>query len=132
LILLNRQGAGVDIANNNSAQPVNRFMGYVYSEGAVQTQYITNLVGSMRAQQFCFNKSSSTNGCAGVSAAGGNPRFYQVSFPDLRKIPAELPASSWTSGNRWLVDVVPRFWIECRRGPGDVLPTTPTGTCQYQ
>ena len=36
------------------------------------------------------------------------------------------------SGDRWLVNLVPRFWIECRRGPGNTLPTTPTGTCQYQ
>ena len=36
------------------------------------------------------------------------------------------------SGDRWLVNIVPRFWIECRRGPGDTLPITPTGICQYQ
>ena len=78
----------------------------------------------------CFNNVSTGN-CA-VGNANGNPRFYQASFIDLRKIPAEVPASSGDTGNRWLVDVVPRFWIECRRGPGDVLPTTPTGTCQYQ
>jgi Tfp pilus assembly protein PilX len=133
LILINRQSAQVNIASQpNPANPVNRFMGYVYSEGAIRTQYLSNLVGSLRAQQFCFNNSSPASGCAGVAAAGGNPSFFQVSFPDLRRIPAELPASSGDSGNRWLVDVVPRFWIECRRGPGDTLPTTPTGTCQYQ
>ncbi|MDO8476761.1 MAG: hypothetical protein Q7W02_11360 [Candidatus Rokubacteria bacterium] len=133
LILINRTpGANVNIANASSTNAVKRFMGYVYSEGAIQTQYLSNLVGSLRAQQLCFNNSSSTSGCAGVSASGGNPRFYQASFPDPRKIPAELPASSGVSGNRWLVNVVPRFWIECRRGPGDTLPTTPTGTCQYQ
>lgn len=132
LILINRQGAGVDIANASPTNPVNRFMGYVYSEGAIRTEFLSNLVGSLRARQFCFNNSSSTSGCAGVAAAGGNPRFFQASFPDPRKIPAELPASSGESGDRWLVNVVPRFWIECRRGPGDILPTTPTGTCQYQ
>jgi len=132
LILINRQTTDVDIANNNGAQPVNRFMGYVYSEGGIKNQYITNLVGSLRAQQFCFNNSTGTNGCGGVTGAGGNPRFYQVSFQDPRKIPVELPASSGVSGDRWLTNIVPRFWIECRRGPGDVLPTTPTGTCQYQ
>jgi Tfp pilus assembly protein PilX len=132
LILINRQGADVDIANDVAGHPVNRFMGYVYSEGGIKTQFLTNLVGSLRAQQFCFNSSSSTSGCAGVSVPGGNPRFYQASFQDLRKIPAELPASSGPSGDRWLVNIVPRFWIECRRGPGDTLPTTPTGTCQYQ
>ena len=132
LILINRQSTNVNIAINNVTQPVNRFMGYVYSEGAIRTQFLSNLVGSLRAQQLCFNNSSPTSGCAGVAAAGGDPRFYQASFPDPRRIPAELPASSGDSGDRWLVNVVPRFWIECRRGPGDTLPTTPTGTCQYQ
>ena len=132
LILINRQAQDVDIANNNGGQPVNRFMGYVFTEGAIKNQFITNLVGSLRAQQFCFNNSASTSGCAGVGGGGGNPRFYQASFPDPRKIPAELPASSGASGDRWLVNIVPRFWMECRRGPGDTLPTTPTGTCQYQ
>jgi len=132
LILINRTSVGnVNIANASSTNAVNRFMGYVYSEGAIQTQYLSNLVGSLRAQQLCFNNSNGTSGCL-PSASGGNPRFYQAGFQDLRKIPAELPASSGVSGNRWLVNVVPRFWIECRRGPGDTLPTTPTGTCQYQ
>jgi hypothetical protein len=107
-------------------------MGYVYSEGTIKNQFLTNLVGSLRAQQFCFNNSTGTSGCGGVASPGGNPRFYQASFQDPRKIPAELPASSGDSGDRWLVNIVPRFWIECRRGPGDTLPTTPTGTCQYQ
>jgi hypothetical protein len=132
LILINRQSQDVDIANNNAGQPVRRFMGYVFTEGIIKNQFLTNLVGSLRAQQFCFNNSNGTSGCGGVGGGGGNPRFYQASFPDPRKIPAELPASSGDSGDRWLVNIVPRFWIECRRGPGDTLPTTPTGTCQYQ
>jgi Tfp pilus assembly protein PilX len=132
LILVNRSAQDVHIANNNGGEPVNRFMGYVFSEGGIKNQFLTNLVGSLRAQQFCFNNSAGTSGCGGVGGGGGNPRFYQASFQDLRKIPAELPASSGASGDRWLVNVVPRFWIECRRGPGDTLPTTPTGTCQYQ
>jgi len=132
LILINRQGADVNIANSVSTDIVKRFMGYVYSEGAIKTRYLSNLVGSLRARQMCFNNSEGTQGCGGVDSSGGNPRFFQVSFQDRRKIPAELPASSGVSGNRWLVNVVPRFWIECRRGPGDTLPTTPTGTCQYQ
>ena len=120
------------IANPMGTEIVDRFMAYVYSERAIKVQKVTNLIGSLRAQQFCFNNSSSTKGCAGVAAADGNPKFFQANFIDLRRIPAELPASSGVSGNRWLVNVVPRFWIECRRGPGDTLPATPTGTCQYQ
>jgi Tfp pilus assembly protein PilX len=132
LILINRNGGDVDLANTVATDVVNRFMGYVYSEGTIKNQFLTNLVGSLRAQQFCFNNSTGTSGCGGVGSPGGNPRFYQASFQDPRKIPAELPASSGDSGDRWLVNIVPRFWIECRRGPGDTLPTTPTGTCQYQ
>jgi hypothetical protein len=130
LMLINRGLTNVNIANASSTNRVDRFMGYVYSEGAIQTQYLSNLVGSLRAQQFCFNNATAS-GC-GVGSPNPNPKFFQASFPDPRKIPAELPASSGASGDRWLVNIVPRFWIECRRGPGDTLPTTPTGTCQYQ
>jgi len=131
LILVTRNGS-VNIANSgNAAQDiVDRFMAYVYTERDISVRKQSNLIGSLRAQQLCFNNASSGN-CS-VGGANGNPRFYQASFIDLRKIPAEVPSSSGDSGNRWLVDVVPRFWIECRRGPGDVLPPTPTGTCQYQ
>jgi hypothetical protein len=131
LIFVTRNGS-VNIANSGGAGSdiVDRFMAYVYTERDITVRKQSNLIGSLRAQQFCFNNASAAN-CS-VGNANGNPRFYQASFIDLRKIPAEVPASSGDSGNRWLVDVVPRFWIECRRGPGDVLPPTPTGTCQYQ
>ena len=131
LILVARNGS-VNIANSggSSTDIVDRFMAYVYTERDITVRKVSNLIGSLRAQQFCFNNASAA-GCS-VGNGNGNPRFYQASFIDLRKIPAEVPASSGDSGNRWLVDVVPRFWIECRRGPGDTLPTTPTGTCQYQ
>jgi len=36
------------------------------------------------------------------------------------------------SGNRWLVNILPRFWIACDRGPRDTLLITPAGACQYQ
>jgi hypothetical protein len=132
LVFVSRGNGSVRIANTGGggSDIVARFMAYVYTERSVQVQKVTNLIGSLRAQQFCFNNSSGA-GC-GVAGANGNPSFFQASFQDLRKIPAELPASSGVTGDRWLVNIVPRFWIECRRGPGDTLPTTPTGTCQYQ
>jgi Tfp pilus assembly protein PilX len=132
LLMLVLRNGSVNIANTgNAAQDiVDRFMAYVYTQRDITVRKHTNLIGSLRAQQFCFNNASADN-CS-VGNANGNPLFHQVSFIDLRKIPAELPASSGDSGNRWLVDMVPRFWMECRRGPGDALPTTPTGTCQYQ
>lgn len=132
LVFVSRGNGQVTIGDFLGTGIVERFMAYVYSERAIKVQKLTNLIGSLRAQQFCFNNSSSTSGCAGVAAAGGNPKFFQANFIDLRRIPEELPASSGSSGDRWLVNIVPRFWIECRRGPGDALPTTPTGTCQYQ
>jgi len=103
----------------------------VFSEGGIKNQFITNLIGSLRAQQFCFNQSNGTSGCGGVGGGGGNRVFYQVSFPDPRKIPAELPASSGVSGDRWLVNIVPGSGWSAAVAR-DTLPTTPTGTCQYQ
>ena len=120
LVFITRGSGQVFIANTGGGGTdiVDRFMAYVYAERAVSVRKQTNLIGSLRAQQFCFNNSSGA-GC-GVAGANGNPRFFQASFQDLRKIPAELPASSGVSGDRWLVNIVPRFWIECRRGPGEV------------
>jgi Tfp pilus assembly protein PilX len=132
LILIQRNGGDTNIAYNApTTDLVERFMAYVFTEGRIRAWRQTNIVGSLRARQICFNNHSSV-GCLGVGFGAGNPRFYQASFVDLRKIPEELPASSGASGDRWLVNVVPRFWMVCRRGPGDTLPTTPTGTCQYQ
>jgi hypothetical protein len=131
LMLIVRNG-NVSIANTGGPanDVVDRFMAYVYTEKDISVRKHSNLIGSLRAQQFCFNNASAAN-CS-VGGGGGFPRFYQASFTDLRQIPAELPASSGASGNRWVADLVPRFWMQCRRGPGDTLPTTPTGTCQYQ
>ena len=133
LLVFIQQGVGsTDIAYNNPATDlVDRFMAYVYTENRIRAWRQTNIVGSLRARQICFNNHSAV-GCGGVGFGAGNPRFYHASFVDLRKIPEELPASSGASGDRWVVNVVPRFWMVCRRGPGDTLPTTPTGTCQYQ
>jgi len=132
LILIQRNGGNTDIAHNApTTDLVERFMAYVFTEGRIRAWRQTNIVGSLRARQICFNSHSAV-GCLGVGFGAGNPRFYQASFVDLRQIPEELPASSGASGDRWLVNVVPRFWMVCRRGPGDTLPTTPTGTCQYQ
>jgi hypothetical protein len=134
LVFVTRGNGDVNIANPPGTEIVDRFMAYVYSERAIKVQKLTNLVGSFRAQQFCFNNSTGTNGCGSVGSSGGNPSVFQANFIDLRKIPAELPASSGTSGDRWLVNIVPRFWIECRRSPAPTytLPTTPAGDCGYQ
>jgi len=51
---------------------------------------------------------------------------------DPRNLPAALFAPSGLSGERWRVTPVPRFWLECRQGPTDTLPTTPSGICSYQ
>jgi hypothetical protein len=132
LLMLVARNGSVNIANSGGLgiDDVDRLMAYVYTERDITVRKRSNLIGSLRAQQFCFNNATANN-CL-VGSVGGNPRFHQASFIDLRQIPAELPASAGDSGNRWLVDIVPRFWMECRRGPGDVLPVTPTGTCQYQ
>jgi hypothetical protein len=132
LILIQRNGGNTNIANSNTGSDlVERFMAYVFSENRIRAWRQTYIVGSLRAQQFCF-RNHSANGCGGNGSGAGIPGFYQASFQDPRKIPEGLPASSGDSGDRYLVNVVPRFWMVCRRGPGDALPTTPTGTCQYQ
>jgi hypothetical protein len=132
LILIQRNGGNTDIARNSpSTDLVERFMAYVFSENRIRARRQTNIVGSLRAQQFCFFNHSASN-CGSAGSGAGIPGFYQASFLDLRQIPEGLPASSGDSGDRWLVNVVPRFWMVCRRGPGDALPATPTGTCQYQ
>jgi Tfp pilus assembly protein PilX len=135
LVLIQRGSANTDIAfNNPGTDRVERFMAYVFSENRIRAWRQTNIVGSLRGQQICF-RNNSASGCGGSGHGAGIPGFYQASFIDSRQIPEELPASSGTSGDRWLVNVVPRFWMVCRRSPTDTLltlPTTPTGTCQYQ
>jgi hypothetical protein len=102
-------------SNNNVLSARNR----VYMSGAIAAKI-----------SLCFQNSS-----AGSCAVGGGaqpPHFFQANMYDPRNLPAALFAPSGLSGERWRVTPVPRFWLECRVGPTDTLPTTPSGICSYQ
>jgi len=130
----------IDLATINPN--VSRIMGYFFASGAsIRVKQDVVISGMLRADSICFRNSS---GCSGGVGGGGNvPGFFQASFSDPqkvssdpRRIPNELPAPyevpSQNSGGRWQVTSVPQFWIECRRGPTDTLPPTPSGVCGYQ
>lgn len=114
---------------------VARILGYFFvSGGNIRVGRDVKVTGLLRADNICFRNSS---GCGSAVPGGGNvPGFFQASFFDQRKIPNELPAPyevpGQLSGGRWQVSSVPQFWIECRRGPTDTLPPTPSGICGYQ
>lgn len=112
---------------------VRRIFGYFWAMGDIGIRRDVNVVGMLRGSNVCFRNSS---GCGGIGGGGNIPGFFQASFLDHRKIPNELPAppevAGQVSGGRWQVTSVPQFWIECRRGPSDTLPPTPSGICGYQ
>lgn len=112
---------------------VRRIFGYFWAMGGIGIRRDVNVVGILRGSNVCFRNST---GCGGIGGGGNIPGFFQASFFDQRMIPNELAAPyevpSQLSGGRWQVTSVPQFWIECRRGPGAVLPTTPSNICGYQ
>jgi|GEM_PF-3130670 len=117
---------------------VSRIMGYFFASAngsgtaKVAVGRDVKVIGVLRGDNVCF---SNLSGCSGVNTSGGIPGFFQASFLDPRKTPNELPAPyevpSQLSGGRWQVISVPQFWKECRRGPADTLPATPSGICGY-
>lgn len=133
LFALMTENANIDLAFNRAG--VERVMGYYFASGAnIRVWRDANIIGMLRADTICFRNSS---GCSGGVPGGGKvPGFFQASFLDHRDIPQELPAPyevpGQPSGGRWQVTSVPQFWIECRRGPSETLPPTPSGICGYQ
>ena len=119
----------IDIAMNGN---VNRVMAFIFSNNnLVSSQRRVNMVGTLTAKiNLCFNGASA--GSCSVPGGGGPPQFFQANLYDPRNLPAALFAPSGLSGDRWRVTPVPRFWLECRVGPTDTLPTTPSGICSYQ
>jgi hypothetical protein len=117
---------------------VSRIMGYFFASAngsgtaKVAVGRDVKVIGVLRGDNVCF---SNLSGCSGVNTSSGIPGFFQASFLDPRKTPNELPAPyevpSQLSGGRWQVTSVPQFWKECRRGPADTLPATPSGICGY-
>jgi hypothetical protein len=120
----------IDIALNGNIN--RRVMAFIFSNNnVVSAQRTVNIVGALAAKiNLCFNGASA--GSCSVGGAGGPPQFFQANMYDPRNLPAALFAPSGLSGERWRVTPVPRFWLECRLGPTDALPTTPSGICSYQ
>ena len=122
---------GVMLATNRNN--VSHIFGYYWAMGNIGVQRDVNVIGMLRGSNVCFRNSGS---CGGIGGGGSIPGFFQASFQDQRKIPNELASPyevpAQISGGRWQVAPVPQFWLECRRGPADALPLTPSGICGYQ
>jgi hypothetical protein len=120
----------IDIATG--ALPLNRVMAFIFANASlVNSQRGVHIVGALAAKNtLCFNGAAA--GSCSVPSGGGPPQFFQANMYDPRNLPAALFAPSGVSGERWRVTPVPRFWLECRMGPTDTLPTTPSGICSYQ
>jgi Tfp pilus assembly protein PilX len=96
---------------------INRMMGLFYAGGTATSQKQTNIVGSLTAFLLCFAGGSSP------CPSGGNvPSFFQV-IPD----PSNM-ITAITSGGTYSIASTPGYWIECKRTPGDTLPS---GFCTY-
>ena len=119
----------IDIAMNGN---LNRVMAFIFSNNnLVSAQRRVNMVGTLAAKiNLCFNGAAA--GSCSTPGGGGPPQFFQANMYDPRNLPPALFAPSGLSGERWRVTPVPRFWLECRVGPTDTLPTTPSGICSYQ
>ncbi len=119
----------IDIATSGN---VNRVMAFIFSNNNVlSARHRVYLSGAIAAKiSLCFQSSSA--GSCSVGAGVQPPQFFQANMYDPRNLPAALFAPSGLSGERWRVTPVPRFWLECRVGPTDPLPTTPSGICSYQ
>jgi type IV pilus assembly PilX-like protein len=119
----------IDIATNGN---LNRVQAFIFAnQTLLNSQRSVNIVGALAAKNtLCFNGANA--GACSVPGGGGPPQFFQANMYDPRNLPAALFAPSGLSGERWRVTPVPRFWIECRQGPTDTLPTTPSGICSYQ
>jgi hypothetical protein len=119
----------IDIAMSG---PLNRVQAFIFAnQTLLNSQHSVYIVGALAAKNtLCFNGANAAP--CNVGSAGGPPRFFQANMYDPRNLPAALFAPSGLSGERWRVTLVPRFWLECRQGPTDTLPTTPSGICSYQ
>ena len=107
-----------DMNLGKSTSNIDRILGLFYAAGTFSSQKQTNLVGNVTAFRLCFAGGSSP------CAPGGNvPSFFEVP-PDPNNL-----VSAITSGARFSVAPVPRFWVECKRRPGDTLPS---GLCDYR
>jgi len=107
-----------DMNLGKSTSNVARIMGLFYAAGTFASQRQTNIVGSITAFRLCF-----AGGSAPCSSGGNVPSFFEV-LPDANNLITTI-----SSGARFTVVSVARFWVECKRAPGTDLPS---GLCDYR
>jgi hypothetical protein len=89
------------------------------TKGFLRSRKQTNTVGVAMGYRLCF--AGGTSPCP----SGGNvPSFFQV-IPDTNNLVATIAVPG---GGSYTVASVLRYWVECKRTPGDTLPT---GLCNY-
>ena len=119
----------------DSTANVDRIMGLFYAgcdaadpacsggsatKGFQRSRKQTNTVGTAMGYRLCFAGGSSP------CPSGGNvPSFFQI-FPDKDNLVATITIPF---GAAFTVASVSRYWVECRRTPGDSLPP---GLCSYR
>lgn len=119
----------------DSTANVDRIMGLFYAgcdaadtacsggsatKGFLRSRKQTNTVGTAMGYRLCFAGGSSP------CPSGGNvPSFFQV-FPDKDNLVATITIPL---GAAFTVASVSRYWVECKRAPGDLLPP---GLCSYR
>ncbi len=107
---------------------INRIMGMFYTgcdpadsacgetKGLLSSQKQTNIAGVALGYRLCFAGGASP--CS--DSSGGNvPSFFQV-IPDRNNLIARIGRPD--SGSFIVSSVLP-YWVECKRTPGDTLPT---------
>ncbi len=137
----------MDLGNDTSSASLDRIMGLFYAgcdpadpacgnattttcppsaidsssrcKGFLASRKQTNIVGSATGYRLCF-----AGGSAPCEPGGNVPSFFQV-HPDKDNFIAKIGTPG---GGSYSVRPVVPYWAECKRAPGDTLPT---GLCAY-
>ena len=105
--------AGCDPADSNCS-------GNSATKGFLRSRKQTNTVGTALGYRLCF-----AGGSAPCPNGGNVPSFFQV-IPDANNLVATITVP--TTNPSFTVVSASRYWVECKRIPGDTLPT---GLCSY-
>jgi len=130
------QTGGGNMDLGRSTANIERIMGLFYAgcdptdsacgqtKGILTSKQQTNLVGTALGYVLCF---AIVGGGNPACPNGGQvPSFFQV-IPDSNNLVASIGTPG---GGTFTVVSVQRYWVECKRTPGDTLPLT--GFCSYQ
>jgi hypothetical protein len=108
-----------DMNLGKSTSNIDRIMGLFYAGGILTAQKQTNILGSITAFRLCF-----AGGTSPCSPGGQVPSFFEAD-PNANSL---VRAIVFGGGPPWTIISAPRFWVECKRAPGDTLPS---GLCNY-